>query len=390
MKPINGYLFVSLASKFKEKNEKGIYMPVLENALVDMSTGISTYNPEEHKNIEATVVYAAEHLNNYPVRQKYRTKVGGRYSTPGEMLWSKADLGYQVEVKGGDTVFFHYLENDWEDPSKWYFDPERNEYLLILHYRWVLGYKNDEVGLRAVNGYVFVEAADEEGVVFKDGIAYRESESGILVELPSRKKKDLGRIVAHSKWEQKYQNCRLQEGSLVYVSKFGKFTNYIDGKEVWVMTQEDVMAEATYNHLTGGYTYRPVGNHLILYADKQEMKRMRGSIYIPKNQEAKDLLVSNQVAMASMAVVATGRQWGYNAEATHKRLHTAVTINDIPLKAKVSLVGDGCTLGYEWADPVKLVDVTKEFMVWLPDQELIIAKEEDVAIPYGVLENLNQ
>jgi co-chaperonin GroES (HSP10) len=388
MRPINGFLFVSLGTRFKEKNKNGIYMPVLENALVDMATGQTTYNPEEHKNIEGTVVYASDHLSNYTVRQKYRSKVGGRYSTPPEMIMSR-EMGYACDVSIGYTIYFHYLENDWNDGSRWFFDQERGEYLLIIHYRWIMAYKDSDGVLHAVNGKVLVEQVEEENVTFENGIGYRKAASGILTELPGKKKKDIGRIVAHSKWELEYEGCSLKNGDLVFISKFGKFNNPIDDRDMWVMNQDDVMARAEYNEVASQYDYFPVGNHLLLTPDKDELKRMLGSIYIPKNQEAKDVLVSNQIAMASMQVVKTGREWGYNAEATHARLHEPVAINDIPMKARVNKIGSGCSLGYQWNQKVQLVKAAKEFMAYLEDDGVILIKEEDVAIPLESIKNFS-
>lgn len=369
MKPRKGFLFISLPSEFKEKNKNGIYMPVISMEQVDMKTGQTVLNPEERKNITAEVIYAAEELDNYPVRQKYQSKIGGRRQP--NMLMSISDLGYKMEVKVGDTIFFHYLENNVNDRSKWVYDKERNEYLLMIHQHRVLGYKSGDQ-LKAINGRVFIKPVE-----YPFG---REQVNDLnIVTKLNDKVEDIGEVVAVSEMEGDYIDSPIKMGDMVLHSKFGRFMNDIEDEMLYVMNQEDVVARVSIDEENQQLGYTPLADWMECFEDKQAKK---GLIHIPNKREAEEVIRSHQTMVIAEKNTITGRKvgtMGGAAEHYGRRLKKGMRLNNIPLRMQVSKIGPAVN-ELKWPNRIELYEKWLAMVVEREEEGIWFVKEQDVAL----------
>jgi hypothetical protein len=171
MKPTKGWYFLKVEGRFKEKGEGGLYVPNMDTTILDVRTQEEVYVPHKFKRNYGEVVYCCEDIGDYDVRLKYESKVAG---TRDIIPMTAKELGYGADIRKGDTVYFHYLENDWEDVRRWIYDEESGNHLLKIHVENLFCFERDgEVNM--LNGKVLVEEIKGEfggEVDWINGVAY--------------------------------------------------------------------------------------------------------------------------------------------------------------------------------------------------------------------------
>lgn len=256
----------------------------------------TTYKPEHHIRISAEVVAVPKRFEGGIINQHYEGSPAPRnYSSKRKdyQLYYHETPFYDVsdaemDVRVGDTVYFHYLAIDYEQ-----FERESKTYII----RDEEGYEYHQIAVEML----FCTVRDNTitpllGKVFVEQIVQEEQNIGGFI-IP-KNDKYLEGIVKHVGFQMPSEERDIKAGDKVIYLEGAQFDNVIEDEEYYIMQGWTIAAK----EVDG--VYEPVGNvikveltendHGLLLSDSHTPMQMNGTV-ISMGENCENNLVGDSV-----------------------------------------------------------------------------------------------
>ena len=227
--------------------------------------------PRSHQSFSGDIiqvqVYAYQKQIRRVLQQKELKVFMDRYkSSPWEPEFTRNN-DQEILGKKGDTAWFHYLA--LSDESYVGQDDDNNRYYKVP-YETIFCFER-EGNITMVNGYVLIEeywSDDYQEIKVGNKIIRGKLKGNLVIGLKQSPEYLTGTVVRRGADFGKDSRPEVKEGDIVIYRKRSEFKNNIQGKEVMVMPQWQIIANKREN------AFRPVGDYVHLQTTKIPEKQI--------------------------------------------------------------------------------------------------------------------
>jgi co-chaperonin GroES (HSP10) len=231
------------------------------------------YNPHHHAKIDAEVYATPDKYGNSEVIWEHT----GCVKVPNKDKKVKRVKDFDINLKKGDKVYFHYLTltddqfiDRLEDGSSLYYVYPENIYCSI-----------NDGKINPVMGTVFIEPYFGDDVVDveydKQTIKARVTESDIVSEIVKNPKHLQGKVSVIGEPEG-FDDSGVREGDIIFYTLNSDFENDIEGNKYYIMRQWDLFAKLDDNKPT------PLTNWLKVDLELKEDQTENGLYLVHKDK----------------------------------------------------------------------------------------------------------
>lgn len=204
--------------------------PIYDHVLVEVEA-------EYKEEIRTKSGIIGVNFENEIVRGLGAIRTGKVIATPRGFSKHYAVATIQERIEEGDTVYFHFNAVDAE--SRMETDVEKKPFYNI-HYSSIFCYVRGGV-ITMVGSRVLAEPVYDDDVVLEGGIRVKKSKSGIITEINVKHNVKKARLTHIGNPRRGEKLPDVGPGEIVYYAHDADFENEIEGKQYFVMFQEDLL-----------------------------------------------------------------------------------------------------------------------------------------------------